>query len=669
MPDLPPAPPPLPTQEAPREPLFPAWHFLSRNRHVTVPLAVPVAFAWAGEILTHLPHPLGPTAAGAAVTAGAVWWAAPHKWDRRSEQWYARLSAIGAGAWMTAVAGLGLHAPELITLAPGALAWGIPWWWHKRPHSRKIASLVTSWDAWWSHYAHGWNLDGSHVFAVTSEGVIDTLHVQLNAGRQTLKSVRDALPLIESALQGHVEEGKTRALHARREDGRVNPSTVLVHLKRENPLDGDVEWDESAAPMSVTEGAPIGLSETGEWVHAPMLANYFVIGRTRSGKSNELSVLLASITGCRDAAAPWIIDLKGGRSSRPWFEAAGWIAVDIDEARRVLRAADAEIKARAMLAYDGNEQLVPTPDCPALFVVVDEAHGVLSSMGGDRECQRLAGIIASQGSAVAVHLIVLTQYGALHESVGSEQIRSNLPCRMCFAVQQPEHGQFALTDWANLDASRLENVGEFYWQAGPQVASAPARGQRMDHDLVREIAARNAAANRPALVLYAEEHQASLDTWMDRLPPQLHPSYEPPQRASRRSKRTETAMTDPYETPAQVFARIQEEAAELPDLPAPPPVDPALLADEMTRRKVRFADLITAAPPGGISPKQLHSGTGLSTSWIHLRLRALGEKGAVTRLTTGRYGPVAGQDVRAAMAAVEADLAALAAEARDKVSA
>lgn len=656
---VPPAPPPLPTQETTREPLFPAWHFLTRNRHVTVPLiAVPGGMAWAGEILTHLPHPLAPTAAGSLVTAGAVWWAAPHKWDRRSEQWYARLSAIGAGAWMTAVAACGLHAPELLILGPGALAWGIPWWWHKRPRRRRIASLVASWDVWWCHYARAWDLSGSHVLGVTTEGVIDTLHVQLDAGRQTVRGVRDALPLIESALQGHVEEGRTRA-----EVIRGNPSRVLVHLKRENPLDGDVEWDESAAPVSVTGEMPIGRGEDGEWVTAPMLTNWFLIGATRKGKSNELSVMLASITGCRDAAAPWIIDRKGGRSARPWIPGAGWVATEIEEARLLLRAGEAEIRARALMAYDGNEQLVPTPDCPALFIVVDEAHGVLGGIGGDTECQRLAATIASEGSAVNIHMIVLTQYGALHESVGTEQIRSSLTYRMCFGVQKAEHGVFALTDWAQLDASRLENVGEFYWQAGPKSASAAARGQRMDHEQVREIVARSAA--KPRLVLYAQEYQETLDTWMDRLPEQLHPDYAPPQRRDR----TETAVTDPTETFGQTMARIEEEVAELPDLPAPPRVDPALLADEMTRRKVRFADLIAAAPAGGISPKQLHAATSLSTSWIHLRLRALIERGAVTQVSRGRYLPVAGQDVRAATEAIEADLARLGAEAREKISA
>lgn len=677
MSSLPPLPPPLPTQEAPREPLFPAWHFLRRNRHVTVPLiAVPGGFAWAGEALAHMPNAFGPAAGAAAAGAVATWLYAPHKWTgqdgkpRWPEVWYARLSAAAAGSWLAIAAKYGVHAPEAITLGAGSLAWGIPWWWHKRPHSRKRASLVQTWDLWWCHYAPGWNLHGSTVRDVTTEGVMDTLHVQLSPGKQALKNVREALPLIESALQGHVEEGKTRVELARGDNGRTIPSRVLVHLKRENPLDGDVEWDDSAAPASVTELMPIGCDESGEWVFAPMLTNWFLIGKTRSGKSNELNAFLASITGCPDAAKPWIIDRKGGRSARPWLEGAGWVATDTDEARLLLRTAEAEVKARSLGAYDGNEQLIPTVDCPALFIVVDEANGVLSTMRGDPECRKLAGTIASEGSAVNVHLIVLTQYGALDESVGTEQIRGNLTYRMCFAVARAEHGQFALSDWAHLDASRLENQGEFYWQDGPKSPSSPGRGQRMDHDFVREIVARSAA--KPDLVLYASEFQEALDTWRDRLPEQLHPDYVPPQRqrgsvsVPARSSPQPEVPVNPYESIPDMVARIEDEVAALPDVPAPPVIDPALLADRMTRQKARFADLLAAAPPGGIKPSQLATGSGMSTSWIHLTLRPLADRGVITQLTRGRYGPVAGQDIWTAMQVIEAERSALADEARDQ---
>ena len=50
-------------------------------------------------------------------------------------------------------------------------------------------------------------------------------------------------------------------------------------------------------PWLMMLSAPVlGLAEGGTWVKAPLLVNMFVNGRSRAGKSNELSVLLAAIT-------------------------------------------------------------------------------------------------------------------------------------------------------------------------------------------------------------------------------------------------------------------------------------------------------------------------------------------------------------------------------------
>src|SRR5215469_12213159 len=119
-----PSPPPLPALlPQPRQPLVPAWGMLRRNRHVTVPLAVPPAFLAAGAALAASPQAGIPAAVGAGVLAGSVWWAAPHKWDRAAEQWYARASALAAGAWLSTTAFLGLGVPELLAAAGLGTAW------------------------------------------------------------------------------------------------------------------------------------------------------------------------------------------------------------------------------------------------------------------------------------------------------------------------------------------------------------------------------------------------------------------------------------------------------------------------------------------------------------------------------------------------------------------
>ena len=667
-----PSPPRLPAlAPSARQPLVPAWGLLRRNRHVTVPMAVPPAFVAAGAALTASPQAAIPAAVGSAVLAGSVWWAAPHKWTgkdgkpRWPEVWYARASALAAGAWLSATAYAGLGVPELIAAGALGTAWGIPWFLHKRARKHE-ASIVAEWEFWWLHYAAAWDLAGSHITDVTRHGVIDTLHVQLRAGHQTLASVKAVLPKLESALQGHVEAGMTRC-----EVVKGNPSQVLIHLKRENPHDAEVGWEQSLAPSTVTGTMPIGRSEAGEWVFAPMLENWFIIGRKRSGKSNELSVALASITGCRDARPPWIIDLKGGRSARPWAQCSDWIATTIEEARLLLGAGVAEVRARARDWYTGSEQGVPTEDVPALFIVVDEAHGVLSNMSGDAECQRSAAIIASEGGAVCVYVIVMTQYGALHESVGTDQIRGNLPARMCFAVSDPDHGQFALTDWRNLDASKLENQGEFYWRRGPDQPSAPCRGPHMPHDLVRAIAGRHAKISRPRLVLFATEWQQVYDARHDRLPAvfrrsNLSPDAAPP-------PPVEVPMAPVSSLPpelAEILERIEDDVAAVPDLAAPPPVDPADWEAALADQERQWAAELQRAPAGiGVKPARLEAVSGMGRTRTHELLNALIGRGVITKLSYGRYAPLPGQDVEAGLRAIKEANDRLAEQARQMVSA
>lgn len=630
------APPQLPALATqPRGPAFPAWDTLRRNRHVTVPMAVPPAFLAAGAALATSPQAGIPTAVGAGVLAGSVWWAAPHKWDRRPEQWYARASALAGGAWMSATALLGLGVPELIAAGVLGTAWGIPWFLHKRTRKHE-AGMVARWNFWWLHYAAAWDLAGSHILDVTTSGVIDTLHVQLRAGHQHLADVKAILPKLESALQGHVKARMTRC-----EVHPGNPSQVLVHLKRENPHKIEYGWDGSKCPTSITGTMPLGKDEHGAWVMVPCLApNWFLIGALGGGKSNELSVMLASITGCEDALT-WGIDLKGGKSLRPWIGALDWVATTVDEARLMLRALLAEVRARARDGYDGNEELVPTPDVPAIFLFLDEAHNIVSDMSGDPECQRLLAAVASECRSSAIRVVVATQYGALYESVGSEQIRGNLMNRICFKVADAAHGQFALDDWSSLDASRLDTAGEFYYRLQGAAGSSPCRGPHLRHADVREIAARNAAIQRPPLRLYAAEHQATYDARHDRQPAAFRRAGHPLLEAPMTPAPPPTASSGWI---AEALERIEDTVAAIPDSPAPPTVDPALLEDEMTRKKRLWALLLQQAQPPGIRPRDLNTGSGMSSSWTHQQLSALIENGVVTKPADGRYLVVPGQD-------------------------
>lgn len=632
-----------------------AGRFFWRNRHVTIPLAVPPAMLTAAAVL-HADHLGTPTLVASALAAGYTAWRAPHHWDRFAEIAYAQASTIAGGAWLTAAAYAGTSRPAEWALAAGTLAWGIPFWQHKRPRDKRARRIhareVRSWNEWWQMHAPAWGVAGSGVVDVKENAGMESLLIQLWAGRQTHASIKSVIPLAESALGGYVDHGMTRL-----EVCKSNPSQVWLHLKRDDPLREEIAWDPSMAPGDITLPAPVGTLESGDLLEIPLRRGFFIVGATRTGKSNELSVLLAAITKCGNARV-FLIDMKGGRATRPWLPSADWAATTIEEARLILGCAVAEVKARAGDAYNGeDEQLEPTDDCPTVFVVIDETNEVTSTLAGDAQCRRSLAVIASQGAGVEVYPIVLTQYGSLEESVGTEQTRSNLPTRMCFQTAERRHGTFALGDDAHnkVDTTTLEQQGQFYYRANAKTRLEQTRGPHVPHKLAKQIAVDNAAATglhaRP-LQLYATDWQETYDMRWTRLPgkfwndaPQVaHLEYAehqvrapaPPPREPDDIDRQVAEINeqaDEYSvTEADVARAMAQRAARGED-------PPDLRADHDGRRR-RFAVILQNAPAGGVRPVELEKGSGLGRTWVSLTLRSLVSDGIADKPRTGRYVPI-----------------------------
>ena len=648
-----------PPPELPGDPSVlsaPSAAFIWRNRHWTVPAAMLPAVAALGEAAVLTGSAYG-SAVHASVIASdivgsaAMWLAAPHKWDRWPERIYAGVSVTMAGTWLSVATWTGDSSIMLIAGASGVIAWGIPWWWHKRPRRAKAEAVaVAQWNAWWQHYAPGWSLAGSKIVAVTSKGVTVTLTVQLWAGRQSHQSIGPVLHLIESACRDFIGAGMIRA-----EPNKANASQVLLHLKRSDPLAKEITWDPAMLPETAGGSIAEGISESGKLIRTPMCMSSFTNGATRTGKSNQLSVRLAAKTAVPDARV-WLIDRKGGRAARPWMEAIDWVATTIEEARMMLACAAAEVEARALHAYDGNEQLVPTVEIPAIFIVVDEANAVTSVTRGDSRCAADLAAIASMGSGVAIYTDVLTQYGALDESVRTEQTRGNLPLRLCFRTETSAHGVFALGEKTRADTSKLKGKGSFYWKLGPDAPEEQARGFHMPHDLAREIAKRHGAMPRQPLRLFASQHQEIYDQRWQRLPEPLRhlaPQYVP---GSTVTDVTEVTSAPPPDEALAAAARIEAEIAHVPDIPLSslPHVQDFAVRDEMARGQDRFATALQRAPEAGMSPKQLIAASGMSRSWIMSNLAALTRIGAAEKVQDGLYRAVPGRDIAEALDEIKA---------------
>lgn len=677
-----------------------AFRAAKRNRHLSVPLAVPPALFIVALVLSRLGTEQIVIAASVLATiAVMVWVFAPHKWTdasgkpRRGEVWYARLSALLAAAWITIAACLGPvnGMPGIVLaaiLAAGTGAWGYFWWNHKRPRGqRKRDALISKWDIWWQSHCWFWNLGGSAIVNVWLMGVTTKVEVAGQAGRHTLAHVTQVLSLIESGLDGHVDVGRVRA-----ETVPGKPNHFYLYFKQANPLAEIVTYDMGLAPRSVHEPAPRGVAETGAWNMGTMRKNSFVLGETRAGKTNYLLVQVANLSGCPDGRVV-LIALKGGRSARPVLEAGGieYVITSVDEARMYLLMCVAEINARGKYAYTGDDQLHATMEVPGIWTLVDETHGLTSVTNGDAECARHAATYASQGSGVEMYIKIDTQYGSLEESVRTEQTRGNLGERVVFRVAMAAHGQFAFEEWNKLDASKLEEIGTCYIKDGPKSVPEQVRTPHMPHDLLKRITAQNAAlmGARPPLRLYCGEEMSpagvTWQQWWDarwlRLDPafrEISPQYQaavaehPHQAAGILADAAQSAGAPPAAEPGTGDGRSAAEriAAEIDAIPVPDDFEPARmnLAPAMARRKSDFAAALSgAAERGGITPQQLEDESGMSRSWIMQMLRSLSERGASSKVSRGLYVPVPGADIREAIRLVESGNDQLLAEARQTV--
>jgi len=678
--------------------------WVKRNGHFTVPLAVPPAM-WLAALTLHRFRAAGYTALCGAILAACVWYFAAHKWDRNAERWYARLSAALATAWLWLAAWLGPlggSATAIVlasVLAAGCGAWGFFWWKHHRPRGqRKRARLVAECDAWWQSHCWNWNLAGSQVTDAHLSGVTLRMRIKGVAGRHTLDHFRQVIPLIESAAEGRADIGLVRVAAV-----KGHPSEVDLFLKQENPLREPVEYDASLAPRSVHDMAPVGKTETGGWKMLPQRVNCFVIGMTRSGKSNHLLVRLAGLSGCPDDRQI-LIDLKGGRSARPVLQAgcAEYVVTELDEARMVLRMLVAEGKARAKYAYDGHEQLLATVDVPALHLMIDETHGLTSTANGDAECAALLALYSSLASGLEEYAEVYTQNGSLEESVRTEQTRGNLLVRIAFRVAEARHGAYVIPEYARLDASKLEEKGTYLLKDGPEAFAEQIRDPYMPHDLFLRIAAHNARTlgTRPPLHLYcgsqvafrSGDRDVTWQEWWDarwlRLDEAFHGISPQYQAAVAGSPHVATGMTAqaqqaaaPVPSPApgmgdaaSAAARIAADDADLmarvPDDFTPDPELVRRLPFVIASQEDRFAELLQGATADSpATPKGLAEASGRGRTWCHDQIGALTEIGHVTQVSRGQYVPVPGMDIRRGLAEVKARNARLAREARDKINA
>jgi len=220
-------------------------------------------------------------------------------------------------------------------------------------------------------------------------------------------------------------------------------------------------------------------------------------GSTGSGKSGGLNVLIGNLVACPDVVI-WGIDLKKGIELQPWASCIARLATTPGQARALLADAVAIVETRAaQLAAEGRRTWAPTPDAPALVIIIDEFAELADDAA---EAMSYADSIARLGRALAVTLIAATQRPT-QKAMGQGAVRSQMDLRIAFRVRERKDvdlilGQGMLA--VGWHAHTLNAPGKFLISAPGHGTPRRARAYLLTDQAVTETAARY-ATQRPEL--------------------------------------------------------------------------------------------------------------------------------------------------------------------------
>jgi len=427
-----------------------------------------------------------------SVAAGAAWTLAVFGGrmglPTRSERLYAASAALAVGGWLATATAAGPFTPPLPqALILGGLVLSVPWWAHRRRRAKvRVERKLTA----WPQIAQSVGLPGSQVMSAVVDLWGWRCRIRLARG-QTITDVIAKIPGLESALgtfRGAIRVYPTRDDLANRCELRV------LEI---DPHAGAIPWP-GPSVTSITEPVDLGPFEDAAPCRVIFLRRHGLFGgSTGSGKSGGLNVLLGNLVACPDVVI-WGIDLKKGMELQPWASCIARLATTPEQARALLADAVAILEARAaQLAAEGRRTWEPSPDAPALVIIIDEYAELADDAA---EAMGYADSVARLGRAVAVTLIAATQRPT-QKAMGQGAVRSQMDLRIAFRVRERKDvdlilGQGMLT--AGWHAHTLNAPGKFLISAPEHTTPRRARAYLLTDQAVAGIAARY-ASQRPEL--------------------------------------------------------------------------------------------------------------------------------------------------------------------------
>jgi DNA segregation ATPase FtsK/SpoIIIE, S-DNA-T family len=423
-----------------------------------------------------IPHRLLWERPAGKITAGVL----ARVWEacgigRPIERAYAALVVAVTGGWLAAAIAAGPAVKPLPVIAAIAtVVVGVPWWAHRRRRARVRAERTIQ---TWPFIAEDIGLPGSRITSIVVDVWGWTARVVLKKGSTAAQAI-DRLPAIESGLG--LRPGSARAIPDPDKAGRFTLRVIEA-----DPHAHPIPWP---GPMvtSITGEMELGLFQDGRPAKVLLLRrNVLVGGIIDSGKSGVLNVITGNLAACRDAVI-WGIDLRGGMELQPWASCLERIATTPQEAIALFKDAIGELNNRASrMARQGKRLWEPTPDDPALVIVIDE-YAELPD-----EAHDYSDSIARRGRAVAVNIIAATQRPT-QKMMHSNAVRSQMDVRICLRVRERRDvelilGQGAVTSGWN--AHTLTQPGMFLISAREHTVPHRARAYLVTDAQVARYAA------------------------------------------------------------------------------------------------------------------------------------------------------------------------------------
>jgi S-DNA-T family DNA segregation ATPase FtsK/SpoIIIE len=274
----------------------------------------------------------------------------------------------------------------------------------------------------------------------------------------------------------------------------------------------------------------------------------------------------------------------------PWHDCIDRLATTPEQATALLRDAVAIMEARAeFLAAHGRRVWEPTPEMPALVIIIDE-YAELAEQAPDAmdDTDSLARI----GRAVAVTMVAATQRPT-QKAMGQGAVRSQMDLRICFRVREQRDVDLILGQGmlkAGWNAHKLDAPGKFLISAPEHDIPRRARAYLVTDEAVSATSARHAQIWR------------QLDS------------------ISRNAMLSNRPQANVYPAPDNPERDVYEEASDIPSTP-----------------EGTLWLLLCAAPDEGLGIGELMRETRMARATLYRHLRELAQQGHAYQVTRGHW--------------------------------